>query len=93
MNFAQAVEAYAYRTYPGWFRDMEAAGWSFHTFNVTHEEGWSNDSGTNWPASTTITFRKTKVGPYGQRHTRKGELGAQESDPVEFMRALFEVQP
>ena len=86
MNFEEAVERYFHKHCAYAVKE----GRTYANFDVRHEEGWSNDSGTHWPASTYITYREQFVGAKGQKHNRKKEVFAREDDPVEFMRALFE---
>jgi hypothetical protein len=85
MTFEEALEAYARKYMPDAFKD----GRTYDSFDVRHEEGWSNEH-TDWPATTVVTFRAHWVGKTGQKHNRKREVYAPHDEPVEFMRALFD---
>jgi hypothetical protein len=65
-------------------------GRTYTDFDVRHEEGWSNDSGTSWPACTYIIYRERWVGAKGQKHNRKKEIMVPIDDPIDFARALFD---
>lgn len=85
VTFEQAVERYFHTHCARAVKEDH----TYTDFDVRHEEGWSNDSGTHWPASVYITYRDRWTGAKGQNHTRKRETYV-ESDPIDFARALFE---
>lgn len=90
-DYQTALERYFRRHNAVWADQLEDEGWILSDFDVQHEAYWFNsETGTGWPGSTDITFKKTKVGPKGQKHTRKVVVGTQHENPVDFMRALFE---
>lgn len=66
-------------------------GYEIETIDITHEEGWSNDSGTSWPADVTVVVTRIKAdSPARYRHRKKDQVDAG-SDPVEFMKELFDL--
>lgn len=56
---------------------------------VRHEEGWSNDSGTSWPASVYITYTRESFRNGKKTGSLKSEFYV-DTDIVDFMRALIE---
>lgn len=58
---------------------------------ISHEDGYTNDSGTSWPAETRIHFTTVKLDKRGQRHSTHRKAWASGSDPMDFARELFEI--
>jgi hypothetical protein len=89
MTFEEALEAYLRRHVPETFVNRE--GRILDQFDVVHEPYGSNED-YDWPASTVIVFRERWAGAItGAPHEEMREVDAPHGDPVEFMRALFDV--
>jgi hypothetical protein len=66
-------------------------GREIEKIDIIHEEGWSNDNGTSWPAEVTVVITTVKVETSGRRRGRKKHEVSAGSDPIEFLKELFDL--
>lgn len=83
MTVEEAVAEWLRRK--GYVRDGQVCDVCFR-----HEEGYSNDSGTDWPCETVIEYRIVKITDQGKRRSVRRNTRIV-GDPMDFARDLFAI--
>lgn len=83
-SFAEAVVAWARQT-PWWPANAEDAGF----VEISRTDGWGSDSGTFWPAETTVVLTVYTRTVNGHRRGRRVEFPAP-ADIGDFLAEIFD---
>lgn len=89
MTFEEAVAAYLRVNEP-----YTAGAQDIEILAVRHEESWTNESGTDWPAQTIIQYRVRKPNRKGTsiwHRPKQHHVFSENDDPYEFVRELFKI--
>lgn len=85
-RYTDTLLAWAHRTDPTLPESLDGA--EVIDVHVEHEDAWGSDSGTGWPANTTVVIVYVKRGRTGQRRRREARVAAP-GNPEDFLRDLL----